>query len=284
MRRRMRVPLTILCFNLSAGIAISQQPAKTGRQANPSSSDASTAAADSMPRSSWTAKYLVGSLHLKTDSWLRIAFVPQGAITRKNNLLITVHADQIVSVGYSAKGERNSDRIQGPRSGCSYARAMMPNLAKSQPQSMVAIEVVPRLASRLEDKLDFHHRVQFVWIENGKQERMNVNIIDCEYESFVENLRWLLGTRWNEVAHDLKVATATADRDQGAGIQGRGAEIRSRAGTVGGPGPAPGGAGTRFFDSDDENGDEAAVYSLMRFAPMRWMGARCPMGCTSEVF
>jgi hypothetical protein len=32
---------------------------------------------------------------------------------------------------------------------------------------------------------------------------MSVSVTDCEYESFVANLRWLLGTRWDEVAHNL---------------------------------------------------------------------------------
>jgi len=203
MKQGMRAFLTLLCVILFSEIAACQKGAKTGCGANLLPTDTGTTATESMTKPYWTVKYLAGSLHPDADSWLRIAFVPQGAITGKNNLLITVHADQIVSVGYSAKGERNSDRIQGPRSGCSYARAMMPNLAESQPQSKVAFEVVPRLASRMENKLNFHHRVQFAWMEEGKQERMNVNIIDCEYESFIENLHWLLGTRWNEVVHDL---------------------------------------------------------------------------------
>src|SRR5258708_17504433 len=140
MRRHIRAPLTILCVILSAEFAVCQQPAKTACQANLSSSNASTVAAESMPKPSWTVKYLAGSLHLDKDSWLRIAFGPQSVALGKKNLFITVHADQIVSVEYSAEAERNSDRIQGPRSGCSYARGMMPNLAKSHPESMVAIE------------------------------------------------------------------------------------------------------------------------------------------------
>jgi hypothetical protein len=203
MRRRMRVPLTILCLNLSAGVVVCQQPVKIDCQANLFSSCAFTVGAESMPRPSWTAKYLAGSLHLDSNSWLRISFVPQSPTTGKKNPFITVHADQIVSVEYSAKAEKNSDRIQGPRSGCSYARSMMPNLAKSQPESMVAIEVTPRQASRLADKLNLHHRVQFVWMEDGKQKQMSVNVTDCEYESFIANLRWLLEARWGEVAHDF---------------------------------------------------------------------------------
>jgi hypothetical protein len=197
MRQQMRAFLTLLCVILSAEIAVCQKGTRTGCGANLRPTDTGTTAKESIAKPYWTVKYL------DADSWLRIAYVPRGAITEKNNLLITVHADQIVSVGYSAKGEGNSDRIQGPRSGCSYARAMMPNLARSHPQSMVVFDVVPRLASRLEEKLDFSSGSTRMWIEERKQERMNVDIIDCEYESFIEDLHWLLGTRWNEVAHDL---------------------------------------------------------------------------------
>src|SRR5258708_4146420 len=105
MRRRMQVPLTILCLNLSAGIAICQQPAKPGRQANPLPLKGSPATAESMPKPSWTVKYLAGSLHLGRDSWLKIAFIPQSAILGKQNLFITVLADQIVSIDYSARVE-----------------------------------------------------------------------------------------------------------------------------------------------------------------------------------
>jgi hypothetical protein len=198
----MLAPLTILCVVLPAGIAVCQQPAKTDCQANLLSNTA-TAATESMPKPSWTVKYLAGSLHLDLDTWLRIAFAPQSATLGKKNLFITVRADQIASVEYNAKTERDSDLLQGPRSGCSYARSMMPDMSKSRPANMIAIMVTPGRASRLADKLIRRHPVHFVWIEEGKQEQVSVSIKDCEYESFIANLRWLLETRWGEVARDF---------------------------------------------------------------------------------
>jgi hypothetical protein len=204
MRRRLRIPLTILCFNLSAGIAVCQQPAKPGRQENPLPLKVSTAAAaESTPKPSWTVKYLAGSLHLEPDSWLRIAFIPQSALAGKKNLFITVLAEQIVSIEYSARVERDLDRVQGPRSGCGYASSMIPDMSKSRPEDLIATKVTPRSASRLAEGLLRHHSIQIVWIEEGKKQQVSLSINDCEYESLIANLRWLLETRWGEVARDI---------------------------------------------------------------------------------
>jgi len=203
MRRRMRVPLTILCFNLSAGIAVCQQPGKPGRQTDPLAAIVSPAAADSIPKPSWTARYLTGSLHLEPGSWLKIAFVPQNAILGKKNFFITALADQIVTIEYSARVERDSDRFQGPRSGCGFARNMIPDMSKSRPEEMIATRLTPGGASRLSEKLLRHHSVHIVWIEGGKKQQVSVGINDCEYGSLIANLRWLLETRWGEVARDI---------------------------------------------------------------------------------
>jgi len=198
----MRAFLTLLCIILSAEIAVCQKGAKTGREANLLPTGTATTAQQSMPNPHWTVKYVAGSLHLDTDSWLTIAFAPQGTTQGRNNLFITVSADQIVSIEYSAKAERDSD-LKGPRSGCGYAKIMMPDLAKSRPDDLIATEATPGRASRFADALIRHHPVYLVWTEDGKQERMTVRINNCEYESFIANLRWLLGARWGEAARDI---------------------------------------------------------------------------------
>jgi hypothetical protein len=185
----MRAALTFICIMLSAGIAVCQQPANV--------------TAESMSKPSWTVRYLAGSLTLDTDAWLRITFAQQSAILGKSDLFITVRADQIVSIDFSAKVERDSDRIQGPRSGCSYARSMMPDKSKSRPEDMIATKVTPGRASRMAEKFIRHHPVHIIWIEEGKQQQVSVSINDCEYESLIANLRWLLGARWGEVARDI---------------------------------------------------------------------------------
>src|SRR5258708_35602747 len=107
MRRHIRAPLTILCVILSAEFAVCQQPAKTACQANLSSSNASTVAAESMPKPSWTVKYLAGSLHLDKDSWRRMAFGPQSVALGRKNLFIPVHADRFGHAAKLSEDERN---------------------------------------------------------------------------------------------------------------------------------------------------------------------------------
>ncbi len=198
-----KIQLTIVCIILFAGTALCQKPVKTDCPASLLPTNASTAAKESMPKPFWTVKYLAGSLHPDADSWLRIAFASRGVPSLTKNFLITVHADEIVSVEFSAKAERDSDLMQRPRSGCGYARTMMPDLAKSRPDDLIATKVTPGRASRFADDLISHHPVQIVWTEDGKQEQMTVRINNCEYESFIANLRWLLGTRWAEAARDI---------------------------------------------------------------------------------
>jgi hypothetical protein len=56
------------------------------------------------------------------------------------------------------------------------------------------------LAERLRPK----HLVRLVWIESGELKAMVVKVNDCEYQSFIANLRWIVGARWQEVGRDLK--------------------------------------------------------------------------------
>ena len=200
MRRLTRAPLTILCVILFAEIAVCQKPAKTDGQRNSLPTDTTIAAKEAMPKPNWTVKYLAGSLNLDKDAWLRIAFAPQSATSRKNDLSIAVHADQIVSVEYSSKAERDSDLIQGPRSGCGYARSVLPDMSESRPEDMIATTVTPGPASRFAERLIGHHAVHIFWIEEGKQQQVSVSINNCEYESLIANIRWFLGVRWSEVA------------------------------------------------------------------------------------
>jgi len=202
MSQYMRALLTLLCVILSAEIAVCQKGAKTGRQANLLPTSTAITAKESMPKPHWTVKYVAGSLHLETDSWLTVAFAPQGITHGRNNLLITVSTDQIVSVEYSAKAERDSD-LKGPRSGCGYANIMMPDLVKGRPDDLITTKARPGRASRFADALITRHPVDIVWTEGGTQEQMAMRINDCEYESFIANLRWFLGARWSEVARDI---------------------------------------------------------------------------------
>jgi hypothetical protein len=51
----------------------------------------------------------------------------------------------------------------------------------------------------LSEKLIEKHSVRFIWNNAGKQESLSVNVNDSEYQSFMANIRWLLGDKWREV-------------------------------------------------------------------------------------
>ena|ERR1700741_3943578 len=46
--------------------------------------------------------------------------------------------------------------------------------------------------------------VRFVWNEAGEQRSMVVKVNDCEYQSFIANIRWIVGARWQEIGRELK--------------------------------------------------------------------------------
>src|SRR5690349_11790013 len=79
------------------------------------------------PRPNWLARYASGSVWLRPDQWLKIAFGSQSDVSRLNGQPISVPTEQLVRIEFNAKIEKESDLMEGPRSGCSYARQMMPD-------------------------------------------------------------------------------------------------------------------------------------------------------------
>ena len=116
--------------------------------------------------------------------------------------LVVLHAEQVVAVDFSAEAVRNSDRIQGPRSGCSYARGMMPDLSQMPPDSLIVRKVDPSLGSRFGSHLMTKHPVRIAWSSGNAQESMTLRVSDCEYEAFIANLRLMHGVRWPQVSRD----------------------------------------------------------------------------------
>ncbi len=166
-------------------------------------SDPDTKAKQSFPRPNWMVKYGSGSLGLKSDQWLRVAFVPRAALADIATPIVAVPTDQLVTVEFSAKTEKNSHLMQGPRSGCSYAHGLMPDTAKNpRPEVAVAIALSPGPVSRLTERLNVKHSVRFIWNEAGEQKSLIVKVTDCEYQSFIANVEWFVGGRWPEVGHD----------------------------------------------------------------------------------
>jgi hypothetical protein len=54
---------------------------------------------------------------------------------------------------------------------------------------------LPRWAERLRPK----HPVRFVWGGNNKRKSMVVKVNNCEYNSFMANIRWFAGDQWQKI-------------------------------------------------------------------------------------
>jgi hypothetical protein len=185
---------------LSATVPLSQRYGTSDSRQN-----CSTAAKtrQSLPSPNWMVKYDSGSLGFKPGQWLRIAFVPRAALDEITALVFSMPADRLVIVEYSSKTEKSSHLMQGPRSGCSYARSFMPETAKNpRPEVAVAVAISPAPVSRLAERLNARHPVRFVWNEEGDRKSLVVKVTDCEYQSFIANVQWLAGSRWSEVGRD----------------------------------------------------------------------------------
>ncbi len=188
-------------FGLFSASAISQQHGETdhAQKTGPATNEKQP-----FPRPHWMVKYIAGSLRLKPDQWLKIGFVSRLAPDETVDASIRVQADQLVAVEFNPKTEKESDLLQGPRSGCSYARTMMPDTSKSRPEVLIATTIEPGPLSRLAERLEPKHSVRFVWNEAGLQRSMMVKVDDCEYQSFVANVRWIAGSHWQQIERELK--------------------------------------------------------------------------------
>ena len=171
---------------LSVGTAVPQNPVK-----------------QSLPQPNWNVKYDSGSLHLQPGQWLKIAFIPRASLSDIAAPLFSVRADQLVKVEYSAKSEKASHLMQGPRSGCSYAHHLMPDAVNHpRPELTVAVAFSPGPVSRFAERLNAKRPVRFVWKNGDEQNSVVVKVTECEYQSFIANAQWLVGSHWAEVSRD----------------------------------------------------------------------------------
>lgn len=157
------------------------------------------------PKPNWQVKYQSGSLGLKRGTWLKIAFVADERAQTSIGL-VTVSQEHILAVRFSAKAEKDSDLLEGmQRSGCAYARSMMPNaVAQPRRHALLVTPVSPGAVSRFAEKLNRRHSVYLVWNDGGTEQFVVLAVNDCEYASFLGNLRELLGARWKTVARESR--------------------------------------------------------------------------------
>jgi hypothetical protein len=165
--------------------------------------NASVAGKEPLPKPNWTVKYDSGLPGLKSGQWLKVTFVQRAALLNVPSLSMNVSNEQLISVEYSAKAEKNAHLLQGPRSGCAYARALMSDPSKNpRPEALVAWVSREGAVSRFAERLISRHSVRFVWSESSSQRSATLKVNDCEYDSFVATIRWFVGSRWQEVGHD----------------------------------------------------------------------------------
>ena len=161
-------------------------------------------AQEAFPKANWQVKYQSGSLRLKRGSWLRIALVA-GERVQTGIDVVTVSPEHVTAVRFSAKVEKDSELLEGmQRSGCAYARSMMPKAAE-QPREhyLLVARTSPGAVSRFAEKLNRRHSLRLVWNDDGTEKFVVLAVNDCEYASFVANLRELLGARWQNVRGEM---------------------------------------------------------------------------------
>jgi hypothetical protein len=187
----------------------------------PKSADA--ARKQTSPKPSWDVRYKSGSFKLKEGQWLKSAFVPieivhkiaPSATDSTDQLrevpgpsvpILTVTSDQLRGAYFDARAEKDSDLMQRmPRSGCHYAETMMPkNNASSSPQAFAAWKASPGGFSRALERLNRRHSVRLMWTDGATDSEVVLMVNDCEYASFLANLRLFAGPRWQEIGHELQ--------------------------------------------------------------------------------
>ena len=147
-------------------------------------------------------RYKSGSFDFKAGTWLKVAFVTTESPQAGTKPLVSVASERVTAVQFSAKTEKDSDLLeQMSRSGCAYARRMMPK-SGTQPdrRALIVFLASPGAVLRLAEKLNRRHVIRLVWSDDGSERALLLAVNDCEYAAFLANLRQFLGLRWQKVA------------------------------------------------------------------------------------
>lgn len=158
------------------------------------------------PQTTFAVKYKSGSFDFKAGTWFKIAFVNTDSGQESTERLAKVTSEHITAVQFSTKAEKDSHLLeQMSRSGCAYARSMVPK-SGTQPdrQALIIFQLSPGAASRLVEKLNRRHAIRLAWNDDGSERALLLTVSDCEYAAFLANLRQFLGLRWQKVAAELQ--------------------------------------------------------------------------------
>lgn len=176
-----------------------------------------------VPRQNWDMKYKSGSFKLQEGQWLKSAFAsaasshpatPSATISVEEwrkaykdiTPILAIAPGQLRAAYFDSKAEKDSKIVQRmTRSSCHYAESLMPkDQTAAAPQLFVAWLLTRGRISRAVEHLSGRHPVQLVWTDDGSQNEVLFTVNHCEYASFLANLRWFAGQRWQEISHQFK--------------------------------------------------------------------------------
>jgi len=155
------------------------------------------------PRPNWDLKYRSGSFHLKKDKWLKGAFLTNA--DKGTNPMVAISRDEVRAIYFDPKAQKDSDVVQRmPRSGCYQASSLMPKDDAAPGPEMFAVWVVsPGPMARAAEHLNSRYPVRLVWSDSGIEKEFVITVNYCEYASFLANLRWFAGQRWQEIGREF---------------------------------------------------------------------------------
>jgi hypothetical protein len=156
------------------------------------------------PQPHWDLKYRSGSLQFKKDEWLKGAFLTGAAGSKQTNPMIEISRDEVRAIYFEPKAQKDSDAVQRtPRSGCYQAHYLMPKDDSARgPDVFVVWASSPGRMTRAAERLNARYPVRLVWSDNGVEKELVMTVNHCEYASFLANLRWFAGERWQEIGRE----------------------------------------------------------------------------------
>ena len=163
----------------------------------------------------WDVRYQSGSVHYGPGMWLRVSFntKPQTNSSedtkqlpsRTPEAIVELTSPQLVAVFFNPKAEKSSQVMQlMSRSGCGYAKALMPKEGQStESQQFIGSPTTRGAFARAMERLNHRNSVRLLWMDSGARNDVTLMVNDCEYASFIASLRRFAGARWQEVARPL---------------------------------------------------------------------------------
>lgn len=201
-RPSLRRPLFLFAFAIA--LALLPPSAGTAQTADTTAAKVSEHK-PAFPQHNWNLKYRSGPYPLKKNQWLKAAFVTDGSAGKEASPIAVIARDQVKAIYFNSAAQKDSDAVEHElRSGCYPANGLMPrDMSALGPDMFVVWPVSPGKMARGAAHLNQRYPIRFVWSDNGVDKEFILTVDYCEYASFVANLRWFAGPRWQEVGREF---------------------------------------------------------------------------------